>query len=146
MTDLQDMSVADLCELQETFRYRAQQLKDDFAPLQAELERRFRPLIAEGQKRTGKSHGTLTEVLDNTNGYRLRHKTDLKVEWDTDELMKWAATQSWETVRHYCRVKIEVKEAHYKTIDPSSELKKTFAAARTEKVQPTKYEILAPSE
>lgn len=141
--NLQEMTVPDLCQHQDALEARAQQLKADVAEFNAEMERRYRPLIEEGQKRTGKVSGTLTEGL--ANGYRLKHETKMSVAWDNDKLMAWAATQPWETVQHYCRVKFEVKEAHYKTLDPALPLKQTFAEARTEKLGKTSYEILAPA-
>jgi hypothetical protein len=144
MSDLEDMTVPELYEYQDALDYRAKQLKADVVELNAELERRYQPLVAEGQKRTGKAHGAVTTTL--ANGYRLRHETSMRVSWDDDKLMTWASALPWETVQHYCRVKFEVKESHYKTLDPSSDLRKTFADARTEKVGKTSYEILAPSE
>lgn len=144
MTDaLKDMTVAELLEYQEALGYRGHQLKQDLEAWQGELHRRFGSVADASAQRALKASGTLTDPIGG--GFRLKHKRDKVVEWDTDKLMAWAQGTSWETVQHNSRVTFEVKESVYKALQPDSELKKTFADARTERYRPTKYEILPPS-
>lgn len=143
---LADMPVADLAAYQDGLEARATALKSDVGEFQAELARRFGDLAAASLKKAGKTHGTLTDIVEGAAGYRVKHSTRMDVKWDSDKLMAWAGTQPWETVQHYCDITFKVKETVFKSIDPANPIKKTLGEARTEKPGKTSYEILAPSE
>lgn len=142
--DIKALSDLELYQLQERLETERAALKKDVREFEDELERRYGPKLKEGRARASKSHGTFTEML--LGGYQVKHEQKLNVSWDTDKLMAWANTVPWETVTHHCRIKFEVKEANYKALEPSSELRKVFADSRTEKSAKPTFELLAPSQ
>lgn len=142
--NLQEATIPQLAEYQARLEERAAELKADLAEYGAELDRRFGPVAQAALKRANKTHGTLTEILTEASGYRLKHTTRMTVQWDADKLMAWAAGQPWPNVQHYCRTKFEVKESVFKAMSPEDPHLPVFKEARTEKLGATSYELLAP--
>lgn len=142
---LEEMGIAQLSEYQGRLEERAKELKSDLVDYKAELARRFGDLADASMKKAGKTHGSLTDILPEASGYRLFHKTPVKVEWDSDRLTEWAAGQPWQTVQHYCRVKFEVRESVWRALSPDDQHKEAFRAARSEKIGATSFELVAPS-
>jgi hypothetical protein len=143
--NLQDATIAELANYQARLEERGAELKADIAEYGAELDRRFGATAKTALARAGKAHGTLTEILTEAPGFRLKHTTRMTVQWDNDKLLAWAQNEPWVNVEHYCRTKIEVKESVFKAMSPEDRNLPIFREARTEKLGATSYELLPPN-
>ena len=144
--NLQDATIKELADYQARLEERAAELKADIAEYGAELDRRFGATAKTALTKAGKAHGTLTEILTEAPGYRLKHTTRMTVQCEEELLMSWAEAQPWANVKHYCRTKFEVKESVFKAMSPEDPHLPVFRAARTEKLGATSYELLPPND
>lgn len=118
--------------------------KSSGAALQAELERRFGEAHRAALKELNKSSGTITSVQ--VGGIRLRAETDAKVKWDQPKLWAFAETQSREDLESLCKIELTPREAQYKALLPSSNIKPMLDEARTDLPGTTKFKLLAEGE
>lgn len=137
-------SLDELLQEQKAIDDIAELAKHSAAALQAELDRRFGLGHAAALKNAGKSSGTRTEVL--VGGLRLKAETKAKVKWDQGKLWALAADLSREDLEHYCKIELTPKEAVYKALLPTSNIRGALADARTDEPGTTKYRLLVEGE
>lgn len=146
MTDITEMSLADLHKWQASTAEMKTLVAADERVVQAELLRRFESAHLAGLKALGKSAGTITSVQ--VGGMRLKADTPSgKVTWDQPKLWAFAETQTREDLEALCKIELTPKEAKYKALLPSSNIKPLLDEARTDgAVGITKFKLLAEGE
>lgn len=144
MSVLASWSIDELRECQAHLDAEAANNKLQQSVLQAELARRFEADHLKGLDAAGKMGGTVTSVL--VGGLRLKADTSAQVKWDQEKLWALAADFTRDQLEHYCKIELTPKEAVYKALEPGSNIKGAFAAARTDKRGSTKYRLLAEGE
>lgn len=144
MNALESWSIDELRECQVHLAAEAANNKQQQDVLQAELNRRFGADHLKALDAAGKMGGTVISVL--VGGLRLKADTTAKVKWDQPKLWALASDFTREQLEHYCKIELTPKEAVYKALEPGSNIKGAFAAARTDERGSTKYRLLAEGE
>lgn len=137
-------SLDELLQEQKAIDDIAELAKHSAAALQAELDRRFGDHQKVALIALGKTSGTNTTVQPG--GLRLKAETRAKVKWDQSKLWALAADLSREDLEHYCKIELTPKEAVYKALLPTSNIRGALADARTDEPGTTKYRLLAEGE
>lgn len=147
MTDgIESKTLAELLESQRDLERLGDDVKAMKAALQAELDRRFGAEHKAALAKAGKTAGTITSVLPNAGGLRLKAETRAKVRWDQPKLWALAADMTRDQLEHYCKIELTPKEAVYKALEPGSNIRGALADARTDEPGTTTYRLLAEGE
>jgi hypothetical protein len=146
MSVLADKTVRELLDAQIDIEAQTAALTRDKELLQAELDRRFGAEHKAALAKAGKTAGTITSVLPNAGGLRLKAETRAKVKWDQPKLWSLAADMTRDQIEHYCKIELTPKEAVYKALEPGSNIKGALADARTDEPGTTTYRLLAEGE
>ena len=141
---MQSRTLADLKEMQTKLEADARANKMAMDSVQVELARRYEADHLKGLDVAGKMGGTVTSVL--VGGLRLKADTAAKVKWDQPKLWALASDFTRDQLEHYCKIELTPKEAVYKALEPGSNIKGAFAAARTDERGNTKFRLLAEGE
>ena len=131
---LADASLADLREAAITQQAIIESAKEKMDGIQAELRRRYEPVLRDALAQQDKQYGQHTFESD---GVKLTAEVKATVKWDSDKLEKIAANLPWETVSRVFKIEFSVPEKNFKTINDSSLVDK-LVEARTVKYSDAK--------
>lgn len=117
--DLSSWSIHQLYETLASHAKTVAMVKAKVAEIQAEIDKRFMASVKAAYEQSGKEDGILRLPLQD--GLEAECKIVKTVKWDSEELMKLAATMPWEKARSLFKIEFSMGETTYKGVKLADE-------------------------